>query len=152
MTICVTTFRCKPIGAGYQFLGGCLESVRRGVNRPWRQSGVLKGVRVRLLHGLTRTKLIPTSMPTTRKHSTPTRLHVSSTAGRKHRCGTVTKLQELYGSDAQSYEKPIAILRYAAQGSADLNSQNTNESRKCGCLLPSAGVVHQETRVWGPAW
>jgi hypothetical protein len=37
--------------------------------------------RVRLLHELMRTKLIPASVPTTRKRSTPTRLHVSSIAG-----------------------------------------------------------------------
>src|SRR5271165_7052378 len=39
-----------------------------------------------------RTNLIPTSMPSTRKHSTPTRLHVSSIEGRKHRWGTVTRI------------------------------------------------------------
>jgi hypothetical protein len=69
-----------------------LESVLRGGKPPVATIRGAQGFRVRLLHGLMRTNLIPTSMPATRKHSTPTPLHVSSIEGRKHRWGTVTKL------------------------------------------------------------
>jgi hypothetical protein len=135
-----TTFRCKPIGERYQFLGGCLERLNPGhhfavpqvtnaghhrllVNietsakrmqkfhrsssaplawSPDRRNleSVLRGGKppVATIRGaqgvpgpiVTRADAHQThtiSMATTRKHSTPTRLHVSSIAGRKHRWG-----------------------------------------------------------------
>jgi hypothetical protein len=150
-----TTFRCKPIGEGYQFLGGCLERLNPGhhfavpqvtdaghhrllVNietsakrmqkfhrsssaplawSPDRRNleSVLRGGKppVATIRGaqgvpgpiVTRADAHQThtiSMATTRKHSTPTRLHVSSIAGRKHRWGTVTNSTKRYlGSEQE---------------------------------------------------